>query len=351
VRACIAFGARSAKPGEFTYRAFLNDKVDLAQAEGVADLIAAGTEEAARCAVRSLTGEFSRTIERLSSELVELRAWVEASLDFPDEEIEFLRPSDVVDRLSGVRDRISETFLASRQGSLLREGMHVVLVGRPNVGKSSLLNRLAGEDISIVTDVPGTTRDAIRQVLQVRGVPMHMIDTAGLRASTDPVERLGIARTWAAVEAADVILIIRETADEERTDDFVDRLPSALPKIEVTNKIDITGEAPVLERRGGMVTVRLSALTGCGLGLLEDALLDAVGWQGEREGLFMARERHLEALAFAKARITDAIEEAARPDLVAEQLRLAHQALSSILGSHTSDDLLGEIFSRFCIGK
>jgi tRNA modification GTPase len=352
VQACIAFGARTAEPGEFTLRAYLNDKIDLAQAEGVADLIAASTEEAARCAVRSLTGEFSQAIEALQRELLDLRVLVEGTLDFPDEEIEFLQSSDALGRLQRLRQRVAETISASRQGSLLREGIHVVLAGRPNVGKSSLLNCLAEEEVAIVTAIPGTTRDAIRQVLQIRGVPMHVIDTAGLRESPDPVERLGIARAWSAIERADVLVLMREAAAAEGSEeDWWERLPGSIPRIEVLNKIDLTGESPGREDRGGYVRVRLSALTGAGVSMLEDALLAAVGWQGGGEGLFMARARHLEALGAAESLLADAEGHSGQLELMAEQLRRAHDALASVVGSNVHDDLLGEIFSRFCIGK
>lgn len=352
VHACIAFGARAAEPGEFTLRAYLNDKIDLAQAEAVADLIAAGTEEAARCAVRSLTGEFSRTIEALRRELLDLRVLVEGTLDFPDEEIEFLQASDALGRLQRLRQRVAETISASRQGSLLREGIHVVLAGRPNVGKSSLLNRLAGEEVAIVTAIPGTTRDTIRQVLQIRGVPMHVIDTAGLRESPDPVEHLGIARAWSAIEKADVLVLMREAAAAEGSgEDWWERLPGSIPRIEVVNKIDLTGEPPGREDRGDYVRVRLSALTGAGVSMLEDALLAAMGWGGSEEGLFMARARHLEALRAAESLLADAERHSGQLELMAEQLRRAHAALATVVGSSVPDDLLGEIFSRFCIGK
>lgn len=352
VRACIAFGARAAEPGEYTLRAYLNDKIDLAQAEGVADLIAAGTEEAARCAVRSLTGEFSRAIDDLCRELLDLRVLVEGTLDFPEEEIEFLQARDAFGRLQRLRQRIAETMAASQQGSLLREGIHVVLAGRPNVGKSSLLNRLAGEEVAIVTASPGTTRDAIRQALQIRGVPMHVIDTAGLRESPDPVERLGVARAWLAIEQADVLVLMREAATAEAGgEDWWERLPSSIPRIEVVNKIDLSGERPSLEHRSGYARVRLSALTGAGVELLEDAVLAAVGWRDGGEGIFMARERHLEALRAAASLLADAEGQSGQLELMAEQLRLAHDALAAVMGSNVPDDLLGEIFSRFCIGK
>lgn len=352
VRACVAFGARAAQPGEFTFRAFSNDKIDLAQAEAVADLIEAGTEEAAKCALRSLTGEFSQAIEELCRELMDLRVLVEGTLDFPDEEIEFLHSGDMLGRLHRLRHRVAQTVAASRQGSLLREGIQVVLAGRPNVGKSSLLNRLAGEDAAIVTPIPGTTRDPIRQVLQIRGVPMQVIDTAGLRESMDPVERLGIERAWSAIERADVVVLMRDAgAATDDGEEWWGRLPPSLPRIEVANKIDLTGETPGLENRAGEVRVRLSALTGAGVEVLEDALLEAVGWRGTGEGLFMARERHLDALRAAETLLAEAQADSSRLELVAEQLRLAHDALGSIMGANTPDDLLGEIFSRFCIGK
>ena len=352
VRSCVAFGARSAEPGEFTLRAFLNHKIDLAQAEGIADLIAASTEAAAKCALRSLTGDFSRAIDDLCQELVELRVLVEGTLDFPDEEIEFLESSDALGRLNRVREHIARTIRASRQGTLLREGIQVVLAGVPNVGKSSLLNRLAGEDIAIVAGIPGTTRDAIRHLLQVRGVPMHLIDTAGLRESSDPVERLGIARAWSEIEKADVVVLMREAGMAETVEEpWMAELPGSMPQIEVVNKIDLTGEAPGSEDRGGKKRVWLSALTGAGVPLLEDALLAAVDWPGDAEGLFMARERHLEALLTAETLLATAESDSGRLELMAEQLRLAHDALSSVIGSNTPEELLGEIFSQFCIGK
>ncbi len=352
VRSCLAFGARSAEPGEFTLRAFLNGKIDLAQAEGVADLIAARTEVAARCALRSLAGDFSRAIDELSRELVDLRVLVEGTLDFADEEIEFLQSNDALGRLKRVRERLAATIRASRQGSLLREGMQVVLAGRPNVGKSSLLNRLAGEEVAIVTDIPGTTRDAIRHGLQVRGIPIHVIDTAGLRESADPVERLGIARARSAIEKADVLVLMREAgATEAEGEGELVELPRSVPRIEVINKIDLTGAAPGIEDRGGTKRVWVSALTGAGIASLEDVLLAAVGWEDGGEGVFMARERHLEALRGAECFVAEAANDVDRLELMAEQLRLAHDALASIVGANTPDDLLGEIFGRFCIGK
>jgi tRNA modification GTPase len=352
VRACLAFGARAAEPGEFALRAFLNDKIDLAQAEGIADLIAAGTDEAARCALRSLTGEFSQAVDALRQEMLHLRVLVEGTHDFPEEDIDFLEMHDVSGRLEKIRQRVASTLAASKRGSLLREGVRVVLAGKPNVGKSSLLNRLAGEELSIVTDIPGTTRDAIRQSLQIRGVPMEVIDTAGLRESADPVERLGIARAWSAIEGADLVVRMCEAGVREVSEETAwQGLPASVPRIEVVNKIDLTGDASRLSERGGVTQVWLSARTGVGVDLLEDALLAAVGWQVGEEGVFMARARHLGALRAAQALLAEAEVDAGRLELLAEHLRLAHDALGSIVGADTPDDLLGEIFSRFCIGK
>jgi tRNA modification GTPase len=353
LRRCVSLGARIAEPGEFTKRAFLNDKIDLAQAEAIADLIEAATDEAARCAARSLTGEFSQLIDTFLGELIELRTLVEATLDFPEEEIDFLHAANVIDRLTRLRSSLAATLGAARQGSLLREGIQVVLIGRPNVGKSSLFNRMAGEEVAIVTDYPGTTRDAIRQVLQIRGVPMHLVDTAGLRDSHDAVEHIGMARTWTAIERADVAVFMRESGrpDEGAEQAILGRLPDRLPRIDVVNKIDLTQNEPALVRRPPRVEVWLSAKTGDGISLLEDALLEAVGWSNEGEGLYMARARHLEALEAAASHLHAAAEEGKRLELMAEQLRLAQGALGSIKGGYSSDDLLGEIFSRFCIGK
>jgi tRNA modification GTPase len=354
LRRCLELGARLAEPGEFTRRAYLNDKLDLAQAESVADLIDASTARAARCAMRSLQGAFSERITALSRAVIELRALVEATLDFPEEDIEFLERADAEGRLAGVRDELAKVQQASQQGSLLREGMRVVLAGQPNVGKSSLLNGLAGEDLAIVTEVPGTTRDAIRQSIDVKGVPAHIIDTAGLRESSDAVEKLGIARTWAAIEKADLMLLVIDcTAGETAGDQaIVAKLPRSLPCIRVMNKIDLIGRAAASERRNGATVVWLSAKTGEGIELLRQALLEAVGWEGDGgEGLFMARERHLEALAAAQGHLERATQLVRQPELFAEELRLAQVALGAITGEFTAEDLLGEIFSRFCIGK
>jgi tRNA modification GTPase len=351
---CFELGARAAQPGEFTRRAYLNDKLDLAQAESIADLIDAATVTAARSALRSLQGAFSERIGELLRGLIELRALVEASLDFPEEEIDFIQRGDGEGRLARLRKQLEEVLSASRQGSLLREGMHVVLAGQPNVGKSSLLNQLAGADLAIVTEIPGTTRDAIRQTVDLNGVPAHIIDTAGLRNSTDPVEQLGIARTWAAIERADlVLLLVDATQGETAADrDILARLPATLPRIRVFNKIDLIGEGGQVEADEKLPTLRISAKTGAGLERLKGALLEAVGWQGgSGEGLFMARARHVQALTLAGKHLASSAQAGERLEFLAEELRLAQAALGAITGEFTSDDLLGEIFSRFCIGK
>jgi tRNA modification GTPase len=347
---CLELGARPADPGEFTRRAFLNDKIDLAQAEAVADLIDAQSREAVRSALRTLDGEFSRRVHDLVDKLVELRTLVEATLDFPDEEIDFLEQADALGRLRAVRDNLQAVLAEARQGALLREGLTVVLIGQPNVGKSSLLNRLAGYDAAIVTDVAGTTRDTVRESIQIRGVPLHVVDTAGLRESSDPVESIGIGRSWAAVEKADVALLLVDAVhgmgEAERA--ILGRLPD-IPRISVHNKIDLTGEEP--KRSGQGEEIWLSARTGAGMDLLRERLLELAGWQSSGEGSYMARTRHLDALRMAQRHLDQARDAYAQPELLAEELRLAQEALSGITGEFTSDDLLGVIFSRFCIGK
>lgn len=354
LRRCLELGARLAEPGEFTRRAYLNDKLDLAQAESIADLVDASTVQAARCAVRSLQGAFSGRLKGLGQALTELRMLVEATLDFPEEDVDALDRAEVDRRLTGLRRELAEIEDASRQGSLLREGMHVVLAGLPNVGKSSLLNQLAGQDLAIVTDVPGTTRDAIHQSIDLDGVPAHMIDTAGLRDSVDTVERLGIARTWELIERADIVLLIMDSRAGETAADrkILERLPAGIPRVRVMNKIDLTNE-PMARREMEETTpvVWLSAKTGEGVGLLRDALLGVGGWRGDSEGLFMARERHLSALSVTRSHLERGTDCSGQIELLAEELRLAQSALGSITGGVTADDLLGQIFSRFCLGK
>jgi len=350
---CIELGARVAEPGEFSQRAFLNDKLDLVQAEAVADLIEAGSAAAARSALRSLSGEFSREVNALVARLTELRMLVEATLDFPEEEIDVLRDTDAAQRLAAINADLSALLVRARAGSLLRSGLHVVLAGLPNVGKSSLLNRLAGEERAIVTEVAGTTRDAVRETIQVEGIPLHIIDTAGLRETDDVVEKIGIERAWREIERADVVLQLLDARSGETPADhaIAVRLPAGIERIVVENKCDLA--AKVAERlvSGGRVHLRLSAKTGEGIHLLHDELLRVAGWSGHGEDVVLARERHLEALGIAAEKSALAARRLDRIELCAEELRLAQDALSRITGEFTADDLLGEIFSRFCIGK
>ena len=353
LRRCLELGARVARPGEFTQRAFLNDRIDLAQAEGVIDLIDAATEQAARCAVRSLSGEFSSQIQSVIVYLIDLRTLVEANLDFPEEDVDTVAGIDIQARLRGVLQKIEAVLEASQQGALLREGMDVVLAGQPNVGKSSLLNRLAGEDLAIVTEVPGTTRDVIRQVIDLDGIPVRILDTAGLRTPTDVVESLGIARTWEAIARGDLVVLIIDVRRGETKEDatILERLPAKLPCIKVMNKVDLAPETPRVERVGETITVWVSAKTGAGIDLLRGVLLEAAGWKGTYEGLYLARERHLDALGRAQAHVREAERHPEQLEFVAEELRLAQLSLSSITGEFSVDDLLANIFSRFCIGK
>jgi tRNA modification GTPase len=351
LRRCVELGARHAEPGEFTRRAFLNDRLDLAQAESVADLIEASSEEAARGAARSLAGEFSRQVESIAEALLELRMHVEACIDFPEEEID---PDDrraQDERLEGVRRELSALLANAEQGAVLREGLTVALIGPPNVGKSSLLNRLSGEDLAIVTPVAGTTRDYVRATVSVEGVPIHLVDTAGLRETTDEVERIGIDRAWQAARSAGAALFISErgvdAAEEAR---LLARLPADIPVARVTNKIDLTGERPRAEAGARGPSLFISAKTGEGVASLKAWLLEVAGWKPHGEGIFVARERHLAALRAASERLQTASQSKAY-ELVAEELRLAHDALGSITGAVRADDLLGAIFSRFCIGK
>ena len=353
LKRCLELGARLAEPGEFTRRAFLNDKLDLAQAESVADLIEAATDSAARCALRSLRGEFSAAIEELLRQLIELRMLVEATLDFPEEELDPLDRADAQGRHAKLVCAIDTALAKSRQGSLLRTGLQVVLAGRPNVGKSSLLNRLAGEDLAIVTATPGTTRDSVRQAIHIDGVPLNIVDTAGLRDTQDEVERMGIARTWREIGKADVVLLLVEAGAGVTKQDLelLERIPQGVKRVFVHNKIDLTGSAPRLQRDQASTSLHLSAKTGAGMDLLRAELLSVAGWQQGAEDLFMARERHLVALRQARRHAARAGEYFGRPELFAEELRLAQGQLNSITGEFVADDLLGQIFSRFCIGK
>lgn len=350
---CIALGARQAQPGEFTQRAFLNDKLDLAQAEAVADVIEASTSEAVRSAVRSLSGEFSRHIHALRDRLIDLRLYVEACLDFPEEEIDFITQGKVAQKLSELQLQLQAVTQSARQGNLLREGIQVVLVGQPNVGKSSLMNRLAGDEVAIVTAQPGTTRDTLRSSIQIDGVPLHLVDTAGLRETDDEVERQGIARTWRALENAHAALILTDASlgIGEAEKSILTRLRPHMPKIWVHNKIDLTETEPARELKEGEAHLYLSAKTGRGIALLQQALLALVGWQPQGEGIFMARARHLNALTSVQDAVSHAMQLLKQPELLAEELRRAQEALNSITGAFSADDLLGEIFGRFCIGK
>lgn len=364
LEAGAGIGMRVAAPGEFTRRAFLNDKLDLAQAEAVADLIDASTAQAARSASRSLTGAFSKAVHAVVDALIELRMLVEATLDFPEEEIDFLEASDARGRLASLRIALDALLADARQGALLREGMHVVLAGAPNVGKSSLLNALAGAEVAIVTPVAGTTRDRIVQAIQIDGVPLVVVDTAGLRDTVDTVERIGIERTWEELARADVIVHLgvagagdavrdaRAALEEDLDAGIAARLPGDKPILRVWNKIDAAG---LPARAVGAESVWLSALTGEGIDLLRARLLELAGWHGGGEGMFIARERHLQALRSARDHLGVAHEHASRRadvlDLFAEELRLAQEQLGSITGEFGADDLLGEIFGRFCIGK
>ncbi len=355
-----AIGLRLANPGEFTYRAFRNDKMDLAQAEAVSDLIEASTEAAAKLATQSLSGAFSQIIHQLIEQVIRLRMLVEATLDFPEEEIEFLEKSDARGQLQAIRDTLESVIAQAAQGALLRDGLKVVLAGQPNVGKSSLLNALAGSDVAIVTPIAGTTRDKITETIQVEGIPINIIDTAGIRSENEAdgeVERIGISRTWAAVEQADVVLhILDASRGPTRADeDIVNRLPSQVPLLCIWNKIDLSGHKPSVDVEPDVTHIYLSASEKLGMDLLRKELLRIAGWRQTGESIYLARERHLLALKAAQAHIQTAAELATERDsaldLFAEELRLAQERLGSITGAFTSDDLLGVIFSRFCIGK
>ncbi|SEP00514.1 tRNA uridine-5-carboxymethylaminomethyl(34) synthesis GTPase MnmE [Aquisalimonas asiatica] len=354
LRRLTALGARLARPGEFSERAFLNGRLDLTQAEAVADLIAAGSEAGAKAAMASLQGAFSSRVHTLTDALVELRVYVESAIDFPDEEIDFLGDGEVAARLQRVRADLDAVRAAAGQGRVLRDGMTVVIAGRPNAGKSSLLNALAGDSAAIVTDIAGTTRDVLREHIQIDGMPLHVIDTAGLRDSDEPVEQEGIRRAWQAIDAADRLLLVVDDRDgvgaPER--DILARLATGLPVTVVRNKADLSGSEPGVDRAGDHDTVTLSAMTGAGLPALRQHLKDAMGYAATESG-FIARRRHLDALARADTALAAANQQLGlgAGELVADDLRRAQDALGEITGAFTTEDLLGEIFSTFCIGK
>ncbi len=352
----LRLGARPARPGEFSERAFLNDKLDLAQAEAIADLIEAGSEQAARSALQSLQGVFSDWVHDTVDQLTELRMYVEAAIDFPDEEIDFLADSRVLRELDYLLQELDRVIATAHQGQLLREGMRIVLAGQPNTGKSSLLNALAGRESAIVTAVPGTTRDVLREEISIDGLPLHIIDTAGLRQSADEVEQEGIRRTWREIEQADCVLLVMDDragfgpAEQQ----ILSQLPSRLPVIRVFNKIDLSGARAERREDADGEILHLSARSGEGIDLLRDLLKTVVGYRGTTEGVFMARRRHLQALQRARDFIANGREQLQSHhagELLAEDLRQAQQALGEITGEVSSDDLLGRIFAGFCIGK
>ncbi len=346
----LSLGARLARPGEFTERAFLNDKLDLVQAEAVADLIDAGSRAAARAAGRSLAGDFSAAILGLNERVTDLRMYVEAAIDFPEEEIDFLATDALRERLDAVARDFDQLEAAARQGRLLRDGVQVVLAGLPNSGKSSLLNRLAGYDAAIVTPIPGTTRDPIRESVELDGLVLHFVDTAGLRDSTDPVEREGVARTRRALATADLALLVVDASLPADTGPLRTELPAGVPVILIRNKIDLTTDAA----GGDSGTVNLSALTGAGLDALRAAIRAVVGYAGPAEGTLLARQRHLDVIRRARAHFDAGCEQLTGQgagELLAEELRAVQKALAEITGEFTSDDLLGRIFAGFCIGK
>ncbi|NMY53193.1 tRNA uridine-5-carboxymethylaminomethyl(34) synthesis GTPase MnmE [Pseudomonas sp. WS 5011] len=361
LRRCVQLGARLARPGEFSERAFLNDKLDLAQAEAIADLIEASSEQAARNALRSLQGEFSRRVHGLTERLISLRIYVEAAIDFPEEEIDFLADGHVLSLLDGVRADLAGVLREAGQGALLRDGMTVVIAGRPNAGKSSLLNALAGREAAIVTEIAGTTRDVLREHIHIDGMPLHVVDTAGLRDTEDQVERIGVERALKAIGEADRILLVVDATAPEADDpfalwpEFLDQRPDPAKVTLIRNKADLSGESVVLEVcNDGHVTISLSAKSTEGLDLLREHLKACMGYEQTSESSFSARRRHLEALRQASTHLEHGHAQltlAGAGELLAEDLRMAQQALGEITGAFSSDDLLGRIFSSFCIGK
>lgn len=356
----LKLGARLARPGEFSERAFLNDKLDLAQAEAIADLIDAGSQQAARAALRSLQGEFSIAVHQLVEKLVQLRMYVEAAIDFPEEEIDFLSDGKIAARLEAIITEFNLVYQKAQQGSILKEGITIVIAGRPNAGKSSLLNCLAGRETAIVTDIPGTTRDILREYINIDGIPLHIIDTAGLRDSYDVVEQEGIRRAWQEMKQADhlILVIDSHTTTEAETETLITELNTKItkniPLTVIRNKIDLRSEQPSIITYNDRTIISLSALTGIGLNLLTEHLKTSIGISAGFEGHFIARRRHLDALNRAQALLLNGRQQLIvyrAGELLAEELRQAQQALNEITGEFTSDDLLGKIFTSFCIGK
>ena len=353
-------GVRTARPGEFSERAFLNDKMDLTQAEAIADLIDASSEEAAKSALQSLQGQFSKRINTLVESLIHLRIYVEAAIDFPEEEIDFLADGKVASDLNAIIDNLNAVRKEANQGAIMREGMKVVIAGRPNAGKSSLLNSLSGKESAIVTDIAGTTRDVLREHIHIDGMPLHIIDTAGLREASDEVEKIGIERAWDEINQADRVLFMVDGTTTDATDpkeiwpDFVDRLPDHIGITIIRNKVDQTNETLGLDDKNDPTLIRLSAKTGDGVEALRTHLKECMGFAGNQEGGFMARRRHLDALERASQHLDigkEQLEGYMAGEILAEELRIAQQHLNEITGEFSSDDLLGRIFSSFCIGK
>ncbi len=353
VKRCIELGCRLAEAGEFSKRAYLNGKIDLLQAESIADLIHAESEASAKGALKSLKGEFSNHINQINDSLINLRMFVEATLDFPEEDIEFIANAKIKDKLTNIRGQIHQLLHSTKQGVLLNNGANIVIVGQPNVGKSSLLNALANEDVAIVTDIAGTTRDIVKQKIIIDGIPFNIIDTAGIRETNDKVEQIGIERAYQAINNADVCLVLvdHQHGISQTESDIINSITTQMPIIYVHNKIDLTNQVAKLEEIDNSIHVHLSAQTKDGLNLLTDKLLSIIGWENNQSDTFIARTRHLDAMRITVTHIDNAFNNWSELEILAEELRYAHTALGSITGEFSADDLLGEIFSKFCIGK
>lgn len=349
---CVELGCRLAEPGEFSKRAYLNGKIDLVQAESIADLIHAESEASARGALKSLKGEFSTFIGQINESLINLRMFVEATLDFPEEDIEFIAAAKIKDKLVVLREQIYKLLGSTKQGVILNNGANIVIVGQPNVGKSSLLNALANEDVAIVTDIAGTTRDVVKQKIIINGIPFNIIDTAGIRETSDVVEKIGIERAFAALSNADLCLVLVDSRHGVGSSEqqIINNLPANLPIIYIHNKIDLDAESARLEETNG-THIYISAKLKLGLDLLRDKLLSLIGWENNQSDVFIARTRHLDAMRLTVEHIDNAFANWEQLEILAEELRYAHTALSSIVGEFSADELLGEIFSKFCIGK